>query len=378
LAKGIVNNQRSLLQRVLQHVQASHANSEDVFLLLSSLCTIAGTREALTALLTGSRLVIIDPEMAGLRAIRKTIHDQGISILYAVPALISAVIDAATTEDDFRSLRIVRLGGDRVLWSDIAAVRRVVSPGCHIQIGYSSTETTGTQWFVPSRFPESSPVAPVGYVLPGIDFAIVDDGDSPVASGEVGELVIRSRYVALGQWHKGRCACGAITVDPGNPELRIFRTGDLIRKREDGLMEVMGRKDRQIKIHGKRVEPAELEATLRCSAEVSDAAVIARRSDEQTCLVAFVAPMPGASPCLLSNLGAAIRAGLPAPLHPARLHLLQSIPRLPSAKLDIQALLEADDKLKNLRDGPSRLPDPGDSSAEIRAIVERIWGKLLG
>ena len=344
--KGIVNSQRNLLQRVFQHVDASHIDSDDVFLLLSSFCTIAGTREALTALLTGARLVVADPKKVGLRAIRTVVRDQGISVLYALPALISAVIGVETTGRDFCSLRLVRLGGDRVLWSDIALVRRALPAACHIQIGYSSTETTGTQWFVPPHFPENSPSAPVGYILPGISFAVLDEDASPVPPGEVGELVVRSRYVALGHWDNGRCVPDAMRQDLNNPQLRIFPTGDLVRKAEDGLIEVIGRKDRQIKINGNRVEPAELEVLLRRSSKVSDAAVIARRSEEQTSLVAFVVPVPGSGPRLRDELGAAIRAVLPPPLHPARLHLLEAIPRLPSAKLDMQALQDADETAK--------------------------------
>ena len=373
--KGIVNSQRSLLQRVRQHVEASHIDNEDVFLLLSSFCTIAGTREALTALLTGARLVIVDPERAGLRAIRLLIRQHNVSIVYGLSGVLSAAIGSDAIAEDLRSLRIVRLGGDQVSWDDYTLIRKAVPSTCYIQIGYGSTETTGTQWFVPFAVARTCLSVPVGYILPGITFAILDDDGSPVTTGEVGELVIRSRYVALGQWEKARCVPGATIQDP-NPDFRILHTGDLVRMDEDGLIEVVGRKDRQIKINGKRVEPAELEMWLRRFPQVSDAAVIPSRSEEHVSLVAFVAPKPGSDPQFRNVLMAALKAALPSALQPARLHLIDALPHLPSAKLDVQALHETD---INLRAQDAAIAQAASRALSSRTLstVEQIWCKVL-
>uniref|UniRef100_UPI0013D040AF hypothetical protein n=1 Tax=Klebsiella michiganensis TaxID=1134687 RepID=UPI0013D040AF len=82
--------------------------------------------------------------------------------------------------DDFASLRIVRIGGEKVLWTDTALARKAVSASCFIQGSYSSTETTGSQWFIPPDFPERGATVPMGFLLPGISFAIVDDDGAPV------------------------------------------------------------------------------------------------------------------------------------------------------------------------------------------------------
>ena len=376
--KGIVNSQRALLQRVLQHVEASHIDSRDVFLLLSSFCTVAGTREALTALLTGAKLCIVDPETAGLRGIRRKLLEQGVSIVYAVPALIKAVIGVEEADKDFASLRVLRLGGDRVLLSDIALLRQKIPRTCHIQIGYSSTETTGAQWFVPPDFPQTRPNTPIGYILPGITFAVLDDEGTQVPAGEIGELVVRSPYVALGEWRNGRCESGAMIADPIDPGQRILCTGDLVRMEADGRLEVVGRKDQQIKINGKRVEPAELEALLGRSPHVADAAVIAVRSATATSLVAFVAPMNDAGAGLREELRAAIRTTLPPSLHPARLHIIDAIPRLPSAKINRLALEEEDTRRQD-HDAAAELTSTIKAEPEaVRGTVERIWRKVLG
>ncbi len=97
--KGVVNSQRSLLQRVQQYADACHIDATDVFMPLSGPTTIAGTREMLTALLTGARLHMADVEALGLRGVLRQIRSQQITITYIVPALLRAVITASETGD---------------------------------------------------------------------------------------------------------------------------------------------------------------------------------------------------------------------------------------------------------------------------------------
>ncbi len=143
------------------------------------------------------------------------------------------------------------------------------------------------QWFVPRDFPQSGTRIPIGYPLPGNALAILDDDGKPSAPGEAGELVIRSPYIALGRWIDGRCATDDFPSDPEDNNTRILRTGDLVRLRDDGLIDLIGRKDRQIKIRGQRVEPGEIEAALRRHTGVRDAAIFPRRVGESWWLIAY-------------------------------------------------------------------------------------------
>jgi acyl-coenzyme A synthetase/AMP-(fatty) acid ligase len=121
--------------------------------------------------------------------------------------------------------------------------------------------------------------------------------------------------------------------------LRILPTGDLVLLRQDGLLQVIGRRDRQVKIRGQRVEPAEVEDALRRVPGVADAAVAARRDREETTLLAFiVADDPGDS-ALLSRARSAARRVLPNYMLPARVVLVERLPLLPGGKVDDQALL---------------------------------------
>ncbi|WP_318528208.1 AMP-binding protein [Mesorhizobium sp. J8] len=367
--KGIVNSQRSLLWRVQQYVEACHINSDDVFLPLAGLATIAGCREILAAVLTGATLQLAELEAVGLRGVRARMHDQGTTVTYVVPALLRTLMADACAET-FKSLRVVRVGGEKVLWSDIALLRKAVPPQCLVQIGYSSTETTGSQWFVPSASQNTEPDVPVGRLLPGIAFSIVDDEGRVVPPGETGELVIKSPYVLLGHWENG--AVIPVDSDPDNPRERIFPTGDLVRLDNDGLLRIVGRKGRQIKVNGRRIEPAELERVLRSAASVQDAVAIVTEASE---LVAFAVPGDEAGPDFVEDLRRLIAETLPPALRPVRLHRVNEIPCLDGGKIDLVKL----GKMDILARRPVTAADPAGSYADsaVAKVVQKAWGKVL-
>ncbi|MGZ5939489.1 MAG: amino acid adenylation domain-containing protein, partial [Rhizomicrobium sp.] len=339
--KGIVNSQRNLLRRVAQYIGAAHINEQDRFLPLSSECTIAGLRERMTALLTGATLHLADVQHAGARAILSRLGESGISIIYAVPALLRTLMQLGD-ERAPSSLRIVRVGGEAVLWSDVEGLREWLPDECRIELGYSSTEAPIMQWFVPKNFPQEGSRVPLGYPLTGNALAIVDDEGRSVTPGEAGELLVRSPYVALGRWSDGRCVGDDFPADPNDSTCRILRTGDLVRLRADGLIDLVGRKDRQIKIRGQRVEPGELEAALRRQPGVRDAAVFPRQVGKSWWLIGYVVANDSEDN-LAADVKRSLRQVLPAPLQPQRIHVIGEVPRLASAKLDMKALQALDD-----------------------------------
>src|SRR4030095_8574441 len=118
------------------------------------------------------------------------------------------------------------------------------------------------QWFVDDKCRGEEARIPIGYPLPGNRLALVDEEGHATRPGEVGELIVGSEYVSLGSWVDGRLRDESVETD-GQCGGRIFRTGDLVRQRPDGLLERVGRKDRQVKIRGSRVDLDGVEAMLR-------------------------------------------------------------------------------------------------------------------
>ncbi len=376
--KGIVNSQRSLLQRVTQSINAAHINAEDRFLTLASPCTIVGVRDVLTALLAGASIHLLDPQRTGAHHILNVIRTEAITILFAFPALLRSVVAAraARAED---TLRLVRVGGDTTLWSDIDLLRSWLTPAAAIQSIYAATEAPMLQWFVDDSCRGENARVPIGYPLPGNRLAIVDEDDRVTQPGEVGELIVASPYVSLGRWVDGRCADESVETG-GVHACRLFRTGDLVLQRPDGLLERVGRKDRQVKIRGARVHLEGVEAFLRGHPCVRDVAALARTSsgNAATTLVAYVSAHDEAPVWLLAELRALMRSA-PAPMRPARFYLADRIPRLPSSKLDVRALIAVDDaKVQRERAKPADEAElayrVGDRIAQA---VARVWQDVL-
>ena len=373
--KGIVNSQRNILQRVAQSINAAHINSDDRFLTLASLCTIVGVRDVKTGLLAGASIRLLDPQRVGAREILSVIREEAITILFAFPALLRSVV-SSSTERASDALRLVRVGGDTTLWSDVSLLRAWLRPGAAIQLIYAATEAPMMQWFVDDACRSDDARIPIGYPLPGNRLALVDELGRPTPAGEIGELIVRSPYVTLGGWIDGRFT--AQTAEACADRSRIFRTGDLVRQRSDGLLERIGRKDRQVKIRGVRVELDGVEATLRHHVSVRDVGALARTSGVggAATLVAYVSVRDDAPADLLSELRELMRSA-PAPMRPAHIHLVDKIPRLPSSKLDTRALAALDEshaRSEHVVVAPN--DDPADGDVITRAVTQA-WQNVL-
>jgi non-ribosomal peptide synthetase component F/thioesterase domain-containing protein/acyl carrier protein len=382
--KGIVNSQRNLLQRVAQSINAAHINAEDRFLTLASLCTIVGVRDTITALLAGAGVRLLDPQLAGAREILTVIREEAITILFAFPALLRSVIPPSGKRagDDNAALRLVRVGGDTTVWSDVDLLRSWLGPEAAIQLIYAATEAPMMQWFIDVSCRTDDPRIPIGYPLRGNRLALIDEYGCNALAGEVGELIVESPYVALGLWVDGRCTAGSIEGD-GSPSCRLFRTGDLVRQRPDGLLEGIGRKDRQVKIRGARVDLDGVEAVLRRHPLVQDAGVLARpaikrsSTDGGVTLVAYVSARDRAHAGLLDDLKEMMRSA-PPPMRPGRIYLVHKIPRLPSSKLDLRALMALDEvNVQSERDSVGAAePGPADGDFIARTVAQ-VWQEVL-
>ncbi|HKT19958.1 MAG TPA: AMP-binding protein [Stellaceae bacterium] len=390
--KGICNDQAAILQRVAQATNLCHLNANDRILLLSSPGTIAGVRETYSALLNGATLLIANPLRVGIGGVLKIAATAGATFTYSVPALMRSILAAPEAEQAFSRLRLLRVGGDHVLDSDLALYRQMLSPRCGILVSFSSTEVPAVfQWFVPPNWKPDGPRLPIGYRCADVDFLLSSRGDKTAdPATRAGELVVRSKYLALGLWQQGGLQPGPFVPDPAQPDCRVYHTGDVVNLRDDGLAEMVGRNDRQIKIRGLRVDLGQIEAVLRRCPGVSDAAVIARYDgDEVSGLAAYIARREGTRGDLIKTLKRTVDADLPPHMRPARLHLLAEIPRLPSFKPDIKALTEMDRQERfeqavaepqTAMDSPQHNEASGESDrmGGLRPIIETAWTALLG
>jgi acyl-CoA synthetase (AMP-forming)/AMP-acid ligase II/thioesterase domain-containing protein/acyl carrier protein len=338
--KGVCFDQQAILERVENTTDAMQASAQDRFALLSSPTTIAALYLPFTALLNGATLYFADARRLGINKVLQTFREGRVTATFAVPALLRELLRSPGAKEAFSQFRALRTGGDVIVARDLDLWRSVLPSTCRVWISLTSTEMPAVfQWIVPPDWEPDGARMPVGYARPEISFEITDEGGAPVTNEAVGELVVKSRHLALGYWQNGGLM--PFSTDPNDSSARILRTGDLVRVRKDGLAEMVGRKDRQIKIRGFRINLGEVEGAIRDCVGVASAAVVARQQGEEvSALIAYVARE--ASCVSETDLRDSLAKRLPIHMRPSRIHFLDAVPLLPGFKVDVSALLEID------------------------------------
>jgi acyl-coenzyme A synthetase/AMP-(fatty) acid ligase len=207
---------------------------------------------------------------------------------------------------------------------------------------YGPTETNVcTFYHVPRPLPESDEPIPIGVVCENCEALVVDDKDQPVGANGKGELLIRGGVVMRGYWARPDLNARGFfhrEVFGGHYEDVFYRTGDLVEPIGDGNLKYLGRKDRQVKTRGYRVELDEVEAAILSCAVVEEAAAYTVPDAEGSSLIeAAVTAKPGSA--LTAELVLNHAAGrLPTYAVPVRVTVLDAFPRTSTGKIDRRAL----------------------------------------
>ncbi|GGO47919.1 non-ribosomal peptide synthetase [Streptomyces lasiicapitis] len=211
----------------------------------------------------------------------------------------------------------------------------------------------------------------IGSPVSGGKIHVLDERLRRVPINVPGDLYVGGGQLARGYLGRPDLTAASFLPDPfaDRPGGRMYRTGDRGRWRPDGTLEFLGRADFQIKIHGYRVEPGEIEGALRDHPAVGRAAVTARASDSGVRLTAYAAPPPGEDAPDSADLLDFLRARLPAHMVPRACVVLDRLPSTSTGKVDRNALPEPE---AETADGPAPPRDETD-----RRIVT-VWQDVLG
>jgi fengycin family lipopeptide synthetase E len=382
--RGVPHTQRNLLHHCMLRINSTRLSVEDRVVLLTGTAVLLAQNDVMSGLLSGATLFVVDLRRHGLQELVRVLRHGRITVLRTLPAVMRQLFDHCRDRDTFKTLRHVFLSSDRVFSDDIKRLRNGLPPTCKLSVSMGSSEAQlVSHWFIDRDRPMTEPIVPVGYIQPDFDVTLVGEDGVAVAPGDVGEIVITGRYLAPGYWKDPIATKLVFSSAPNDPQARVYRTGDLGRLRSDGLLELIGRKDRQLKIRGNRVEPAEVEATIRTHPGVSDVAVIARRMGDSPEIVAYVvADESGLA--TKEVLSAWLVERLTDTMRPREIRFVHEIPTLGNFKHDIQALEDIDrrrtidaDKSHNL--GPAPAVSTGlPLSCEFSEAVQAAWGRLLG
>ncbi|MFI9005969.1 amino acid adenylation domain-containing protein [Actinosynnema sp. NPDC053489] len=335
---GVLVERRSLESYLRSAVRDNDLGPDTVALQLAPPGYDASIRDTLAPLLAGGRVVVL-PRSALMRPqeLFAAVAEHGVdTILSTTPSFLTFLSRQEGAAEALRGVRLVATSGES-LRPFLAAGGRALLPGRLVnQYGPTECTMTSTRFEVPAR-PEADADL-VGTPLAGVVVRLLDRELRPVPDGEVGEVHLGGVGVARGYAGRPGLTADRFVPDPcGEPGARLYRTGDLARRRPDGVLEYLGRNDRQIKVRGHRVDPAEVEAVLLTHPAVTGAAVTPATDDQQR--VYLVAHVTGE---LAQVRDAALRAhladSLPPHLMPRRFTRLDRFPTTRSGKVDRVAL----------------------------------------
>jgi amino acid adenylation domain-containing protein len=371
--KGVVQTHRNVLHDIMNYTNAFHICRDDRLITLTAYSFADTARTTNGALLNGASLYPLDIRAEGLTHLAEWLIQQEITIYRSVPTTFRHFISTLDGKEQFPKLRLVYMAGEPVYKRDVDLYKRHFSSDCIFTNGIGSTECLTYRWyFINKETTIAGNNVPVGYALEDMEILLLDDDRNQVGPNQIGEMVVKSRYLFPGYWRKPDFTQAVFLSPPEGGEGRIYRTGDLGLMLADGCLLHMGRKDFQVKIRGHRVEVAEIEAALLSSGKIKEAIVTLRedRPGDQR-LVAYLIPAERPVPTV-STLRRALAEKLPDYMIPSAFVILDALPLLPNGKVDRR-----------------QLPTPGSTRADlatpflapqtpVEEALAGIWAEVLG
>ncbi len=341
--KGIIGTHKPLSHFIDWHTTTFGLRESDRFSMLSGLSHDPLLRDIFTPLCVGGTLCIPEPEeMLIPERFRQWMREQGVTVSHMTPALSQVLTEdyrgTNGGEESLPALHHIYFGGDVLTGRDVERVRRV-APGVECVNFYGTTETPQAMGYHVVTANDGEKVGrpiPLGKGIEGVQLLILNPAGLLAGVGELGEICVRTQYLSEGYLNDTVLTEAKFILNPHTnvPGDRIYRTGDLGRYLPDGKLVYHGRRDRQVKVRGHRVELGEIESWIKEVKAVSTCVVVMRedRPGDQR-LVEYHVLAPGFDSASF-DLRGYLRTKLPDYMVPQHFVELSSIPLTPNGKVD--------------------------------------------
>ncbi|MEV7290976.1 amino acid adenylation domain-containing protein [Streptomyces microflavus] len=346
--KGVVVTQHNVTRLMTATEHWFAFGPDDVWTLFHSYAFDFSVWELWGALLYGGRVVVV-PHLTSRdpQAFLRLLADERVTVLNQTPSAFYQLAAADREAPGHNlALRYVVFGGEALELGRLADwyTRHHENAPTLVNM-YGITETTvHVSYLALDRATAASAISStIGVNIPDLRVYVLDDRLQPVPPGVTGEMYVAGQGVALGYLGRPDLTAGRFVADPfahlfGESGTRMYRSGDLARRRADEALEYFGRGDQQVKIRGFRIELGEIEAVLAAHPEVADVAVVVREDvpgDKR--LVGYVVSAPGTDP-VPGELREHAAALLPVHMVPSAVVVLDRLPLTGNGKLDRKAL----------------------------------------
>ncbi len=370
--KGVFQNQKNLLHDVKQYINAIQLDPKDKHSLLYSPSVNGAIRDIFGSLLTGATLYQNNLRKHGLLSLPDFVSKNQITIVHTMPPIFRAGISNGVA-DQFSTVRLIYLAGDKIFEGDIELYKQLFPANCWVYIGIGSTEnaTIYRQWFLNKLTKIGRGIVPVGFEVEERPMHLAIEENTPIGTGEVGQIFVTSKYCALGYWKDQELS--KQFFDQQLDGSRTVKTGDWGLINGDGLLEFKGRRDGQVKINGYRIEIAEVEAIISGSPGVENVSVLIRNQNESNAAIVAYIKLQRSIP--LDDLKLVLSSKLSGSMFPPKIYVLDEIPSLGNFKTDLRALKLIDEQNATLETTPPKgvESEVDDDARFVKARLLNIW-----
>jgi amino acid adenylation domain-containing protein len=366
--KGVMQTHRQRLRITEIHTGSMGITAEDRLPLFVPLSHGQSIGTACCALLSGAALLPFPVAQIGVTGLFDWMTRNGITNYISSASIFRNFMKTMDSGARIPLVHAVRLASESATSDDFRLFQQHFSENCVFvhTLSCSETSTIGVlRWSHGDAVPEGR--LPVRLIAEGQEVSFLDEQGDPVPRGEVGEIVVKSPYLAAGYWRNP-----ALTVERFSSHGsggRVFRTGDLCRIDTEGMLHFVGRKGERVKIRGNRIELSEAADGICRVSGVEHAIVDAvERPNHEPLLVGYVVMRDGhaTSPTRLRH---ELRAIQPDHMIPSVLVMLDSLPLTPNGKIDRE-------RLRQLL--PKRNIDAVDPpQTMIEALLAKLWSEAF-
>jgi acyl-coenzyme A synthetase/AMP-(fatty) acid ligase len=361
--------ERSMAHDVLHTPRMLGINGDDVFCSLGSHVSAMQIFAFWRCVLNGIAFVPIDPKVEGIATACQRLLNVQPLVLRGHPTIIGEILESCRSMGSLPNTSRLILGGEPLKSSRLKSFMDLLPALDSITHNYSSTEAL----FISAFTDKADKLIgmeriPVGLPQTGKDVFIIDGDGSPLSIGQSGEIVVRSEYVCSDI--QGRDAHLRLQSDASS-DVRTYRTGDLGRIREDGMLEHLGRVDRQMKINGVRIDPLIVEQCIESHERVLSCMVTDAVYHDRTMLTAAYVSQDGLES---ESLRRHVNASLPASQQPSVFLRFDSLPKTGRGKPALAELRRMICERLAAMESLQGLPLSTPTEQRLAAI----WTELLG
>ena len=301
------------------------------------------TFDFFAAAVAGATTVIVPEPIARFPAsLSRLMEEERLTVWYSTPFALIQLLDRGSLEKrDLTALRTILFAGEVFPTKHL---RRLMDrfPEARFSNLYGPTETNVCTYYdVPPLPADMEEAIPIGVPCSNVESLIVNPDDEAVEPGEAGELLIRGGVVMRGYWGRPDLNERGFYRRPvfgGHYEDVFYRTGDLVQQQPDGNLRYLGRKDRQIKTRGYRVELDEVEVALLSHLNVEEAAAFPVSDGEGSNLIEAAVTAKNGARLVADDVLNLAAERLPSYALPVKIHVLESFPRTSTGKIDRRQL----------------------------------------